>query len=108
MSEVRTPTHRPPTTPGEFLREIIDELGFTQQRFADALSITRPRLAEIISGRRRLTPDTALRLARVLGMSEQFWLNAQLAVDVYDLKKSSAGKSIAKLKKLSIPEFQAR
>lgn len=107
MPSVRIPTHRPPTKPGAFLREIIDELGYTQQRFADALEITRPRLAEILAGRRRITPDTALRLARVLGMSEQFWLNAQLSIDVYELRHSKTGQSIAKLKRIPIAESRA-
>ena len=102
MSTVRIPSHRPPTPPGTFLREIVEELGYTQQRFADALAITRPRLAEILAGRRRITPDTALRLARVLGMSEQFWLNAQLAVDIFELQHSAVGKSISKLKPIPI------
>ncbi len=107
MPTVRIPTDRPPTAPGAFLREIIGELGYTQQRFADALSITRPRLAEVLAGRRRITPDTALRLARVLGMSEQFWLNAQLSVDIYELRRSQTGRSISKLKPIPMNDLRA-
>lgn len=66
----RLPTHRPPTHPGEMLREEFPvPLGITQSAFAIRLGVSFPRLNEVINGKRAVTPDTALRLARVLGMS---------------------------------------
>jgi addiction module HigA family antidote len=55
---------------------------------------------ELIHGKRGITPDTALRLERLLGMEAQFWLNLQLAWDLYQAKKAQAGKGIARVKRL--------
>src|SRR3972149_11383720 len=71
----RLPTHRPPPHPGEMLlEEFLKPLGITQSAFAARLGVSFPRLNEIINGKRSVTPDTALRLARVTGMSADFWL----------------------------------
>jgi len=65
----RLPRNRPPTHPGEMLfEEFIKPLGLTQTELARCLGVSYPRLNEIIKGRRSVTPDTALRLSRVLGM----------------------------------------
>jgi len=65
----RLPTHRPPTHPGEMLREeFLVPLGITQSAFALQLGVSFPRLNEVINAKRAVTPDTALRLARVTGM----------------------------------------
>ncbi len=58
-------------------------LGITQSELAVRLGISFPRLNEIIRGKRAVTPDTALRLARVLGMSADFWLGLQLDWDLW-------------------------
>ena len=98
---LRLPTNRRPTPPGELLqREFIEPLGITQTALARRLGVTTHRLNEIIHGRRAITPDTALRLERVLGMSAGFWLNAQLAVDLYDAMRSEKAKKIARLEPL--------
>lgn len=79
---LRIPTHRRPTAPGEIiLREFIEPLGITQKVLAQHLGISYHRLNEIVNGKRGITTDTAMRLARVLGPSAGFWLNAQYAVD---------------------------
>src|SRR5262245_57804704 len=71
----RLPRHRPPTSPGEMLlEEFIKPLGITQSALAARLGVSFPRLNDVIHGRRAVTPDTALRLARVVGMSADFWL----------------------------------
>ena len=60
----RLPRQRPPTPPGEMLREeFVKPLGITQSELAVRLGISFPRLNEIIRGKRAVTPDTALRLA---------------------------------------------
>jgi addiction module HigA family antidote len=74
----RLPTKRPPTHPGEMLlEEFLKPLGISQSAFAVRLGISFPRLNEIIRRKRGITPDTALRLAHVLGMSADFWLGLQ-------------------------------
>jgi len=78
------PTDRMPTTPGEMLlEEFIKPLGLTQGALADQLGISRVAVNEIINGRRSVTPATALRLAKALGTTPEFWLNGQLSVDLY-------------------------
>jgi|SRR5579862_327888 len=91
---------RRPLTPGDHLRDIIEERQVTQQQFADALGITRRRLNEILNGRRGITPDTALRLGRVLGTSAELWLRLQNQLELWDTVNGSAAKAIAKLKPL--------
>src|SRR4051812_16587042 len=72
------PQNRPPTHPGEMLREeFVKPLGISQSALARRLGISFPRLNEIILGKRGVTPDTALRLSRVVGMSPDFWLGLQ-------------------------------
>src|ERR1700736_353445 len=96
---VRIPTRRRPTLPGEILqREFLVPLAGTQTAFAKRLGITEHRLNEIIRGRRAVTTDTALRLARVLGTTPDLWLNMQQAVDLYDAMHSPASREIARLR----------
>jgi addiction module HigA family antidote len=71
--------------PGEHIRDEMDELGMTQADLARALGIPRTRVSEILRGRRGITADTALRLARWLDTSPQMWLNLQA---IYDLRKA--------------------
>ena len=95
------PTHRPPTHPGEMLREeFLVPLGITQSALAARLGISFPRLNEVINGRRAVTPDTALRLARVLGMSADFWLGLQQDWDLWHALRSKEAEDIALLEPL--------
>lgn len=81
---MRIPTNRAPTHPGEMLREeFLKPMGMTQQALADAIHVSYQRVNEIVNGRRRVTPSTALRLAKFFGMSAGFWMNAQLSWDLY-------------------------
>ena len=98
---VRVPTHGPPTHPGEMLlQEFLEPLGMTQTELAQRMGVSFPRVNELIHGKRGITPDTALRLERLLGMEAQFWLNLQLAWDLYHVKRSKAAREIARVKKL--------
>lgn len=95
----RLPRHRPPTHPGEMLlEEFLKPLGTTQSEFAARLGVSFPRLNEVIRGRRAVTPDTALRLARVLGMSAEFWLGLQLDWDLWHAMRSRKAAQIAELR----------
>ena len=83
-----------PITPGEILlEEFMKPLGLSQSRLARDLDIPQSRLSAIISGKRAITADTALRLARCFGTSPRFWMNLQAE---YDLRKAEreAGEEI--------------
>jgi addiction module HigA family antidote len=102
MSARRLPVHRPPTHPGEMLlEEFLKPLGLTQTEFAARLGVSYPRMNEIVRGKRSLTPDTALRLARVLGMSAAFWLGLQQDWDLWHAARSKAAEEIARLEPLT-------
>ncbi len=97
----RLPTHRPPTHPGEMLREeFLVPLGLSQSAFAIQLGVSFPRLNEVINARRSVTPDTALRLAQVTGMSADFWLGLQQDWDLWHAVRSREAVAIAQLKPL--------
>jgi len=73
----------PPVHPGEvILEEFLKPLGMSQNRFAQHMGITTGRLNEIVRGRRSITGDTALRLARVTNTTPDFWLNLQSHYDL--------------------------
>lgn len=94
----RLPTERAPTHPGEMLAaEFLTPLGLTQSAFALQLGVSFPRLNEIVRGRRSVTPDTALRLARVTGMSADFWLGLQQDWDLWHALRSKDAAAIARL-----------
>ena len=69
--------------PGEILLlEFLDPLGLSQYRLAKELSVPARRINEIVVGKRGMSADTALRLARYFGTSDQFWLNLQTRYDL--------------------------
>lgn len=100
--EIRLPKHRAPTTPGKLLaEEFMEPLGLTVTAFAKHIGVGRDRLSEIIHARRRVTPDTAMRLSIALGTSVQFWLNAQMASDLYEAQKAARSSALKKIKPIS-------
>ena len=97
----RLPKELPPVGPGEMLlEEFLKPLGISQSAFAIRLGVSFPRLNEIIRGKRAVTPDTALRLAQVTGMSADFWLGLQSDWDLWHALRSEAAEGIAKLEPL--------
>jgi len=99
----KLPKNRPPTHPGEMLlEEFIKPLNITQTKLAQKLGVSYPRLNEIIKGRRSVTPDTALRLSYVLGMSADFWLGLQQDWDLWHAMNGPKAIEIQKLQPLSI------
>ena len=99
----RLPTRRPPTHPGEMLlEEFLKPLGITQSAFAARLGVSFPRLNEVINGKRSVTPDTALRLARVTGMSADFWLGLQQDWDLWHAERSASARQIDELVPLPV------
>ena len=78
-----TATTMPPIHPGEVLmEEYLEPLGVTQHRLAVAIGVPPRRINEIVHGKRRITADTALRMARYFGTSERFWMNLQGRYDL--------------------------
>jgi addiction module HigA family antidote len=68
-----------PVHPGEILqREFLEPMGLSQNKLATALHVPARRINEIVLGKRSITADTALRLARYFRMSPQFWLGLQM------------------------------
>ncbi|MEW6351337.1 MAG: HigA family addiction module antitoxin [Thermodesulfobacteriota bacterium] len=77
----------PPVHPGETLMEdLMKPLGLSRKRLAQALGVDGRRINEIVSGRRSITGDTALRLARYFGTSPEFWMNLQARYDLETAK----------------------
>jgi addiction module HigA family antidote len=72
------------------LLDFLEPLGLTQYRLAKSLSVPPRRINEIVHGKRAVTADTALRLARFFGPSERFWLNLQTAYDL-DVERDRLG-----------------
>ena len=76
-----------PVTPGELLKEeFLEPLGISQYRLAKATGIPAQRIGQIVLGRRRITADTDLRLCRYFGLTDGYWLWAQVAYDVEEAR----------------------
>jgi addiction module HigA family antidote len=82
------------------LKEFLEPLGVSQSAFAIRLGVSFPRVNEIIRGKRAVTPDTALRLAQVTGMSADFWLGLQSDWDLWHALRSEEAREITKLSPL--------
>jgi addiction module HigA family antidote len=88
---IRIPTDRAPTHPGEMLlEEFLKPMGLTQRDLADAIHVPYQRVNELVNGRRGMTPSTALRLAKLFGVSADFWMKLQLRWDLYYAKQKEA------------------
>jgi len=76
---------RRPTHPGEMLREdYLPDYGLSVSELANSVGVSRQSINELLLERRAVSPEMALRLARLFGNSPEFWLNAQRAVDLWD------------------------
>jgi addiction module HigA family antidote len=91
-----------PVHPGEILaEEFLTPLAITQYRLAAAIGVPPRRINEIVHGRRRISADTALRLARYFGTSERFWLNLQGRYDL-ETEKDRMGETLAHIQPLAL------
>ncbi len=82
-----------PVHPGEILLEdFLRPLGLSQYRLAKGLSVPPRRINEIVLGKRSVSADTALRLARFFGTSDRFWLNLQTSYDLDVERDRLAGR----------------
>jgi len=76
--------------PGDVLmEEFLRPLGISQNRLARAMGVPPRRINEIVHGNRAITADTAVRLARALGTSEQFWMGLQTDYDLEEARKAA-------------------
>ena len=81
----------PPVHPGEILREdLLKPFGISTNRLGRDLRVPVTRMSEIANGRRGITADTALRLARYFGTTPEFWMNLQAAYDLDSARRVSA------------------
>ena len=85
-----------PVHPGEILmEEFLKPLGISQYRLAVDISVPPRRINEIVHGKRAITADTALRLARYFGNSEGFWMNLQTRYDL-EVQRDRMGERLEK------------
>ena len=96
-----TDTIMPPVHPGEILlTEFLEPLGVSQYQLAKAVDVPARRINEIVHGQRRISADTALRLARYFGTSERFWMNLQARYDL-EIEKDRLGNVLDEIRPLS-------
>lgn len=85
---MKTRTRRP-TTVGEMLNdEFLVPLGLTQKVFADHLGVDIKTINRIVNGRTSIGPTLALKMASALGTTPEFWMNLQIANDLWELKNA--------------------
>jgi HTH-type transcriptional regulator/antitoxin HigA len=83
--------------PGEYLRDELEERGWTEKEFAEILGRPVQAVSEILNGRKQVTPETALSLADALGTSPEVWLNLQAAYNLSEAKaKRSPGSEVSR------------
>lgn len=84
----RTPIH-----PGEILADELEEIGVSSAELSRTLRVPPNRISQLVAGKRAITADTALRLARYFGTSADLWMNLQKTYEL-DLARKEAGKEI--------------
>ncbi len=83
-----------PIHPGEILlEEFLKPMDISQYRLAKSISVPPRRINEMIQGKRGISPDTALRLARFFGTSDRFWINLQARYDL-EVARDRLGKRL--------------
>ena len=86
-------TRLPPVTPGELLREeFLTPMGITKYRLAKEIGVPAQRIGDIVAGKRAISADTDLRLCRFFGLSDGYWLRAQVAHDTEVAREKLAGE----------------
>jgi addiction module HigA family antidote len=95
-----TTTTIPPIHPGEILaEEYLAPLGVTQHKLSVAIGVPPRRINEIVHGTRRISADTALRLARYFDTSERFWINLQSRYDI-EVERDRIAPALAEIRPL--------
>jgi antitoxin HigA-1 len=82
------PEQRAPTHPGEILvEEFLGPLGMTQTALAEKMNVSLQRVNTIVAGRRAVTAETAILLARTFDTSPEFWMNLQATYDLWQARQ---------------------
>lgn len=96
------PMSRRPTHPGEMLhQDFMPDFGLTVAGLAEPVGVSRQTINELLRGRRAVSPEMAMRLARLFGNTPEFWLNAQRALDLWDAAQSIQDE-VARIKPLRV------
>jgi len=82
----------PPIHPGVFLKEIIDELGISQNAFAQAIGVSPMRVSHVIKGTRPVTAELALLFGKAFGQMPTYWMNLQTSYDLKTAEKTLVQK----------------
>jgi antitoxin HigA-1 len=90
------PMARTPIHPGEVLADELHEIAIPAAELARSLEVPANRISQIIAGKRAISADTALRLARYFGTTPDFWMNLQKTYDL-DLARQQLGKSLNRI-----------
>lgn len=97
-----------PVTPGELLlEEFLLPMGISRYRLAKEIGVPAQRIGDIVAGKRAITADTDLRLARFFGLSNGYWLRAQAAHDT-EVAERALGAKLAKIKPWADAAFDRR
>ena len=95
MTDVRRRQPAEGFSPGEYLKDFLSSKGWSQTDLADILGRPPRVINEIIAGKRAITPDTALRLARYLGTTSAYWINLQAHYDLETARRRSERRILA-------------
>ena len=79
--------------------EFLDEYGLSQNQLAKTIGISPNRITEIVNNRRRITADTALRLALYFGNSPEFWMNLQMHYDLKMARRNLPAEEAKRIKR---------
>jgi antitoxin HigA-1 len=98
---VRPPPPRDAPHPGALLfEEFVEPAGLTHTELARQLGVSRTLVSHVLAGRRRLSPDLALRLARLFGVPAEFWLTLQLEWELAEARRSPRARQIERIRPL--------
>jgi len=99
---VRIPTHRLPTHPGEMLlEEFLEPMGISQRDLADRIHVPYQRVNELINGKRGIPPSTALRLAKFLGTTADYWMSLQQRWDLARAQEAEA-EALRRIRRIKV------
>ena len=82
----------PPIHPGVFLKEVLDELGISQNAFAQAIDVSPMRVSHVVKGTRPVTAELALLFGKAFSQTPSYWMNLQTSYDLKTAEKALAQK----------------
>ena len=86
-----------PIHPGEHIEEMLNDLGISHHRLADAMGTPPALVGEIVRGRASISPETAIKIGAALDMSAEFWLNLQRIHDLDAARASVDANAVERL-----------